>query len=192
MTVPCVTRSLLWLKPLGIRGLTTVGCGRPFLLVTRMGAAPLLHMKGSLWSAEVIPVRDFAQPAALANGFTGAPTVRLGTVILVITVAVIRTEQLAAMTARTSAGVGIHYEQNPTRQRREVKQKARINVKEKSSRMSDKHFANVNLCNEIWTATLLAICGRHEEAFRMRNSRKRSVFHTPPFIILNGANTTLH
>src|ERR1039458_6347646 len=98
MTVPCVTRSLLWLKPLGIRGLTAVGCGRSFLLVTRMGFAPLLHMKGLLWSAEVIPVRDFAQPTALASGFTGAPTVRHQTVTLVITVAVIRTEQLAGMT----------------------------------------------------------------------------------------------
>lgn len=88
-----------------------------------MCLAPLLHAPGLLGSAEVIPVWGLAQPPALAGGFAGPPTLKLRTVTLVITVAVIRTEKLAAMTALTSAGFGIHCEQNPMRQSVRIKPK---------------------------------------------------------------------
>src|SRR5437016_8478668 len=125
-----------------------------------MVLAPLLHAPSVLGSAEVIPVRGFAQPAALAGGFTDPPAVRLRTVILVMPVAVIRTETLAAMSAPTSARFGIHCPHNPTRQSRGLKPKARTHVKEISSRIRDGYFASVSWCNEIWIANLPASCGR--------------------------------
>ena len=102
------------------------GRGLSLLQVAGVVLAPLLHAPSVLGATEVIPVRDLAQPATLAGGLTGAPTLKLRTIILVTTVAVIRIETLAAMPALTSVAFGIHCEENQTRQGEYLKRTARI------------------------------------------------------------------
>jgi hypothetical protein len=102
------------------------GRGQSLLRVAGVVFAPLLHAPSVLGATEIIPVRGLAQPAALAGGLTGAPTLKLRTIILVTTVAVIRTETLAAMPAPTSVAFGIHCKKNQTRQSEELKPTARI------------------------------------------------------------------
>jgi hypothetical protein len=66
-----------------------------------MVLAPLLHPLHRLVAAVVIPVRAFTQPAALKRGFTSPPTIGSATVKLGEAVAVVREEELPAMTALT-------------------------------------------------------------------------------------------
>ena len=73
-----------------------------------MSLTPLLDALDILLAAEVIPVGGLAQPAALALGFAGAAAIGLGTVKLVISVAVIDDKELFAATALAMIRIGAH------------------------------------------------------------------------------------
>ncbi|PYX04879.1 MAG: hypothetical protein DMG88_23250 [Acidobacteria bacterium] len=73
-----------------------------------MSLAPLLDALDIFHAAEVIPVGGLAQPAALTLGFAGAAAIGLGTVKLVISVAVIDDKELFAATALAMIRIGAH------------------------------------------------------------------------------------
>jgi len=73
-----------------------------------MSLTPLLDALDILLAAEVIPVGGLAQPAALTLGFAGAAAIGLGTVKLVISVAVIDDKELFAATALAMIRIGAH------------------------------------------------------------------------------------
>ena len=77
-----------------------------------MSLTPLPHAPGVVRPTEVIPVVRFVQPSALAGRFAGLPTSRLATVMLVMLVAVIEEEEIAATAALTSLGLRGHRGQN--------------------------------------------------------------------------------
>ena len=57
-----------------------------------MGLAPLLDALDIFLAAKVIPIGRFSQPAALTGGFAGAAAQRFGTIKLMISVALLRSE----------------------------------------------------------------------------------------------------
>ena len=73
-----------------------------------MGLAPLLDALDIFLAAEVIPVGRFRQPAPLTGGFAGAATVWFETEYLMISVAVLRSEELPAATALATICLWTH------------------------------------------------------------------------------------
>jgi hypothetical protein len=73
-----------------------------------MGLAPLLHSLGILGAAEVIAIAGPAQPAVLAGTLADLAALRLGTVNLVMSVAIIRKKKLLATTALATRKPGTH------------------------------------------------------------------------------------
>ena len=86
-----------------------------------MGLAPVPNAPGIVRPAEIIAVGWLAQPPALTGQFAGLPTSRLAAVMLVMLVAVIGEEKLAATAALTSLGPQTHREPKPPRPGRKEK-----------------------------------------------------------------------
>ena len=93
-----------------------------------MRLTPLPNALGVVRPAEVIAVGRFAQPPALTGQFAGLPTSRLAAVMLVVLVAVIGEEKIAATAALTSLGLRGH--RGPKRPRPGRKEKPNARTKE--------------------------------------------------------------
>src|SRR5690242_17481330 len=93
-----------------------------------MRLTPLPNALGVVRPAEVIPVGWFAQPPSLAGQFADLPTSRLAAVMLVMLVAVIGEEKIAATAALTSLGLRGH--RGPKRPRPGRKEKPNARSKE--------------------------------------------------------------
>src|ERR1700752_3046474 len=90
-----------------------------------MSCTPLPNAAGVVRPPEVIAVGRFAQPAALTGQFAGLPTSRLAAVVLVMLVAVIGEEKIAAAAAFTSLGPQGHRGPKRPRPGRKEKPNAR-------------------------------------------------------------------
>ncbi len=86
-----------------------------------MSLTPLPNALGVVRLAEVIAVGRFAQPPSLAGQFASLPTSRLAAVVLVMPVAVIGKEKIAATAALTSLGPETHRGSKRPRPRRKEK-----------------------------------------------------------------------
>ena len=73
-----------------------------------MSLAPVPNALGIVRFAEVIAVGRFAQPPTLAGQFAGLPASQFAAVMLVMLVAVIGEEKIAATAALTSLGPQTH------------------------------------------------------------------------------------
>jgi len=73
-----------------------------------MRPAPLLDPLHIFRIPEVVPISRLAQPAALTSLFAGDAAGRFGTINLVMSIAVIRQEELLATRALTAIGLGKH------------------------------------------------------------------------------------
>ena len=93
-----------------------------------MSLTPLANTLGVVGPTEVIAVGRFAQPPSLAGQFAGLPTSRLAAVMLVVLVAVIGEEKIAATAALTSLGLRGH--RGPKRPRLGRKEKPNARSKE--------------------------------------------------------------
>ena len=80
------------------------------LPVARMGLAPLLDVSDVLRIPEVVAVGRFAKPAPLAGQFAGVAAGGFATVTLAVEIAWIWGEELAAIAALASLGLGTHRE----------------------------------------------------------------------------------
>ena len=80
------------------------------LPVARMGLAPLLDVSDVLRIPEVVAVGRFAKPAPLAGQFAGVAAGGFATVTLAVEIAGIGEEELAAIAALASLGLGTHRE----------------------------------------------------------------------------------
>jgi len=90
-----------------------------------MSLAPVPHALGVFRPPEVIAVGRFAQPPSLAGQFAGLPTSRLAAVMLVVLVAVIGEEKIAATAALASLGLRGHRGPKRPRPGRKEKPNAR-------------------------------------------------------------------
>jgi hypothetical protein len=82
--------------------------GRLLFPIARMSLTPLPHSFHVLPAAEVITVGGSAQPAALTGLLAGRLAPRLGTINLMVAVAVIGQEKLLTTTALAAAVLGAH------------------------------------------------------------------------------------
>ena len=75
-----------------------------------MGLAPLLDVSAVLRIPEVVAVGRFAKPTPLAGQFAGVAAVGFAAVTLAVEIAGIWEEELAAIAALASLGLGTHRE----------------------------------------------------------------------------------